>query len=325
MLKDRFNRVHDYLRISLTDNCNFRCTYCMPDENVALMPRAQLMQSGEIFDIAKTFVELGVKKIRLTGGEPLVRKDFSTIVSQLATLPVELVMTTNGLLLDQYLPTLQQCGMKSVNISLDTLQKDRFRQITQRDAFDRVWENILRCIDAGMRVKLNVVLMKDVNDDEVAGFLDITRELPVHVRFIEYMPFDQNGWNKDKVVGSDTVLKTLSEKYTLYKLQDGKNDTDKKFGIFGHKGTICFISTMTDSFCGTCNRIRLTADGKVKNCLFGAEEFDILGALRGGEDVTQIIRTAIDRKHARTGGQFTDYAHIQPEQLENRSMIKIGG
>src|SRR5690606_32925394 len=166
---------------------------------------------------------------------------------------------------------------------------------------------------------------KGINDDEVFDFIDLTRDLPVHVRFIEFMPFYKNKWDKEKVVNNQEILSKISEKYSLFKLQDRKNDTDKKFGVWGHLGTVCFISTLTDSFCSTCNRIRLTADGKMKNCLFGTEEFDILGTFRRGENIIPLIEKAILRKHQKLGGQFNDYQNIQPELLENRSMIKIGG
>ncbi len=325
MLTDRFHRVHDYLRISLTDNCNFRCSYCMPEEQITLLPKAQLMQADEIFAIARTFADLGVKKIRLTGGEPMARKDFADILAGLSRLPVKLAMTTNGVMLDQYMANLQQAGLTSINISLDSLLPDKFRKITRRDAFARVWSNILGCIAAGMHVKLNVVMMKGVNDDEIAAFTELTRKLPVHVRFIEFMPFDQNRWDRGKVIGSAEVMEVVAQQYALYKLKDGKNDTDRKFGIMGHAGTLCFISTLTDSFCATCNRLRLTADGKMKNCLFGAEEFDVLAAFRSGADIAPVIRKAISRKHERLGGQFNDYRELQPGQLDNRSMIRIGG
>lgn len=325
MLRDKFNRVHDYLRISLTDNCNFRCVYCMPDEKIQLMPKPNLMQCNEIFEIAKTFVDLGVKKIRLTGGEPLVRKDFSSIISKLSLLPVQLALTTNGLLLDRYMDDLIHSGLHSVNISIDSLQKEKFHKITQRNEFEKVYGNILLCIEKGFSVKLNVVLMKDINEDEIFDFIELTRHLPVHVRFIEFMPFHKNQWNKDKVVNNQMVLSEISDKYSLFKLEDRKNDTDKKFGIWGHAGTISFISTLTNSFCSTCNRIRLTADGKMKNCLFGTEEFDILGSFRAGENIIPLIEKAILRKHRQTGGQFEDYQTVKPELLENRSMIKIGG
>jgi len=297
----------------------------MPNEKVRLMPKPNLMQSDEIFKIAATFVNLGVKKIRLTGGEPLLRKDFPAIVSKLSSLPVQLTLTTNGVLIDRYIDDLIHSGFRSINISIDSLQREKFHQITRRDEFEKVYNNILLSIKKGFFVKLNVVLMNGINDEEVFDFIELTRHLPVHVRFIEFMPFHNNQWEKEKVVSNHLIREKIADKYSLFKLLDGKNDTDKKFGILGHSGTVCFISTLTDSFCSTCNRIRLTADGKMKNCLFGTEEFDILGTFRKGEDITPLIEKAILRKHQKLGGQFNDYQNIQPELLENRSMIKIGG
>lgn len=325
MLKDTYNRMHDYLRISLTDNCNFRCTYCIPDEVISLLPRKQLMQAEEIYGIAREFVNLGVKKIRLTGGEPLIRKDFSTILAQLSVLPVQLALTTNGVLLHRYKDELLRYGVRSVNISIDTLDKNKFFQITKRDQFQKVWDNIMLCVREGIYVKLNVVLIKGFNDNEIADFINLTQHLPVHVRFIEFMPFDKNEWNKSKVVHNRKILENIQQKYSLFKLQDGKNDTDTKFGIFGHAGTISFISTLSNSFCSSCNRMRLTADGKMKNCLFGSEEFDILGAFRNGENIVPLIKQCVWSKKEKLGGQFEDYTQLDTDKLQNRSMIKIGG
>jgi cyclic pyranopterin phosphate synthase len=297
----------------------------MPEESISLMPPQKLMQTDEIFSIAKVFTSLGVKKIRLTGGEPLVRKDFTAVVERLSMLPVQLALTTNGMLLDRYKTALQKSGIQSVNISLDTLDPAKFLQITQRDQFQKVWDNILMCIDQGIYVKLNIVLIKGFNDDEVFDFINLTKKIPVHLRFIEFMPFDKNEWNKDKVVHNQLVLESVAQQYELFKLRDDKNDTAKKFGIFGHAGTVSFISTLSDSFCGNCNRMRITADGKMKNCLFGAEEFDILGAFRKGENIIPIIERCLLKKHKMLGGQFDDYTNIDPDKLQNRSMIKIGG
>lgn len=325
MLLDRYNRIHDYIRISVTDNCNFRCTYCMPNEKISFLKQQFLMTPGEIFSLSKIFVDLGAAKIRLTGGEPLVRKDFGHIVSQLSLLPIKIGITTNGLLLDEYMADIKNASISSINISLDTLDKNKFRTITQRDYFDRVWQNILRCIEENIYVKLNVVVMKGSNENEILDFVKLTKKLPIHVRFIEFMPFSQNNWEQEKVYSNQLSINKIEENFSLFKLQDGKNDTDKKFGIFGHLGTISFISTLTDSFCSTCNRIRITADGKIKNCLFGIDEFDLITPLRKGENIVPIIENAILKKHKKLGGQFNDYTLIQPNQLENRSMIKIGG
>lgn len=325
MLKDRHNRVHDYLRISIIDNCNFRCTYCMPDENITFLKQKFLMKPEEIFSISKTFVDLGIKKIRLTGGEPLMRKDFGEIITQLSSLPIKIGITTNGLLLDKYLNSILKANISSINISLDTLEKEKFKTITQRNHFDRVWSNIFLCINHNIHVKLNVVVIKGTNDEELIDFVQLTKDLPIHIRFIEFMPFDQNNWDKDKVLSNDVAISKIQQNFSLYKLKDGKNDTDKKFGINGHLGTISFISTLSDSFCSTCNRMRVTADGKMKNCLFGKDELDLISALRNDESLVPIIEKSIYLKHRKLGGQFEDYQKLKSDELANRSMIKIGG
>lgn len=325
MLKDRYNRIHDYLRISVTDNCNFRCTYCMPDEKISFLKKQFLMSPDEIFDVSKTFVQLGVNKIRLTGGEPFVRKDFGEIISKLSILPIKIGISTNGLLLDRYIDEIKQADISSINISLDTLNPEKFKSITQRNHFDQVWKNILQCIQENIHVKINMVVIKGTNDDELMDFVNLTKELPIHIRLIEFMPFDQNNWNQEKVLSNKIALEKIGEQFSLFKLKDGKNDTDKKFGIFGHAGTISFISTLTDSFCSSCNRMRITADGKMKNCLFGKDELDLISALRKGEDIIPIIEKSLFLKHQKLGGQFDDYTQLQANSLENRSMIRIGG
>lgn len=326
MLLDTFNRRHNYLRISLTDKCNLRCFYCMPEENYDFMPHAELMQAGEIEALAKSFVRLGVDKIRLTGGEPLVRKDFSQIIQSLAALPVNLTLTTNGIRLHHFLPQLKEAGVRSLNISLDTLQADKFSLITRRNEFKNVWQNIHAALDAGIHIKVNVVAMKGINETEINDFVAWTKDTPVHVRFIEFMPFDGNRWQKEKVLTYQQILQTIESQYDAIKLKDELNDTTKKYTVPGHQGTFAVISTMTAPFCGTCNRIRLTADGKMKNCLFSKEETDLLSALRNGEDIEPLIQQTILRKHAAHGGQFTTAMEkVETEQLRNRSMIAIGG
>lgn len=326
MLFDSYNRIHDYLRISLTDNCNFRCTYCMPEEKIQCLPSSRLMQKDEIIALANIFTGLGIRKIRLTGGEPLLRKDFPDIYAELSRLPVTLTLTTNGFWLDRYIELFKNSGLKSLNISIDTLDREKFFTITRRDHLDTVWRNIQMMIDQGFDVKLNTVLMKNVNENEIHDFIDLTRRLPLHVRFIEFMPFDKNGWDKEKVVSIDDVLPGIYEKYHVTKLLDEKHDTAKKFKVSGYVGTFAFITTMSQPFCGDCNRLRLTADGKIKNCLFGKEELDLLTALRNGEDVESLIRLSVQRKHAMMGGQFQgSYLDTDAANVHNRSMIKIGG
>ncbi|MFZ4476733.1 MAG: GTP 3',8-cyclase MoaA, partial [Saprospiraceae bacterium] len=275
-LIDQYQRVHDYLRISLTDKCNFRCLYCMPDENMQFWPQERLMQTEEIIAIARLFVSLGVRKIRLTGGEPLVRKDAPAIITALGQLPIELTMTTNGVLLDQCLDVLVAAGVRSLNVSLDTLDREKFAVLTRRDQFERVWQNIQLLLQAGLHTKINVVLLRGVNDAEILDFVELTRYLPLHIRFIEFMPFVQNAWNENKVVPFQEILERITNQFEIEKLSDAPNDTAKKFRVAGFAGTFAVITTVSDLFCAGCNRMRLTADGKMKNCLFSNTETDLL-------------------------------------------------
>ncbi|MDT0651510.1 GTP 3',8-cyclase MoaA [Autumnicola edwardsiae] len=326
MLQDTHQRIHDYLRISLTDSCNFRCQYCMPDENIQCLPNKHLMQVEEIVEIAKTFVGLGVNKIRLTGGEPMVRKEFPEILQKLSELPVEISLTTNAVLAHKYIDQLKAAGVKSLNVSLDTLDAETFKRITKRNQFQLVWDNILLLLNEGFRVKINAVAIEGVIEKEILDFVAITKNLPLHVRIIEFMPFEGNHWNSKKVITATQMLKWVEEEYDMVKLKDEPHATAKKYKAIGHEGTFAFITTMTEHFCGDCNRMRLTADGKMKNCLFGSEEMDILGTLRKGEDIVPLIRTSVRRKHSVMGGQFAkSYKDAEASTIKNRSMIKIGG
>lgn len=326
MLTDTFNRVHDYLRISLTDVCNFRCTYCMPDENMEFMPSGKLMQADEIDAIAGAFVKLGVTKIRLTGGEPLVRRDAGEIIRRLSRYPVELTLTTNGSRIDAFIKDLESAGVRSVNVSLDTLKKENFQRITQRNTFDKVWNNIHLLIDRGFHVKVNAVIMKGVNEGEIPAFIEWTREVPLHVRFIEFMPFAGNHWNDATVVTLEEILGIVSGSFSYIKLKDEKHNTAKKYMVPGFAGTFAIISTMSAPFCHNCNRLRLTADGKMKNCLFSKSETNLLEALRNGEDLAERIQTCLMEKKERLGGQLNpDFHRLDPQTLQNRSMIQIGG
>ena len=326
MLIDSFDRAHNYLRISLTDNCNLRCFYCMPEEDYEFTPASRLMQPNEIESIASIFVQNGVDKIRLTGGEPLVRKDAAEIIERLAKLPVDLSLTTNATRLHDFVDVLAKAKVRSLNISLDTLDPDKFNIITRRNGFQKVIDNIHLMLNRNFKVKINVVVMKGLNDSEIFDFVAWTKELPVQVRFIEFMPFDGNRWSSNQVFTWKDMLERIEEKYTPLRLQDGIHDTDKKYKIEGHKGSFSVISTMSAPFCSGCNRMRLTADGKMKNCLFSTNETDLLTALRNNEDLLPLIKESIHSKAKELGGQFTkDFEKIQTEDLNNRSMISIGG
>ena len=326
MIKDSYNRVHNYLRISLTDNCNLRCFYCMPEEEYEFTPASKLMQKDEIEILSRIFVSLGVNKIRLTGGEPLVRKDAAEIITALSKLPVKLTLTTNGSRLHEFVDTLEQAGVRSLNISLDTLQPEKFQLITRRAQFEKIYSNIRLLLKKDFHVKVNMVVMKGLNDNEINDFVEWTKHEPVHVRFIEFMPFTGNRWTSNKVVTMQQMLEVIRQKYNVDRLQDEKHETAKGYKVPGHLGTFAIISTMSANFCADCNRMRLTADGKMKNCLFAEKETDLLTALRKGEDVASLIHQNIRSKAKELGGQFTtDFEHLHPEEIHNRSMITIGG
>ena len=321
MLVDSFGRPHDYLRISLTDHCNFRCTYCMPDDCIQFTPTSALMSKDEIMAISREFIDLGIKKIRLTGGEPLVRKDFNEILKMLSELPVELAITTNGVLVDAFLSVFKKSGLNSINISLDSLKPDKFYNITQRNNFKRVMDNILLSIKSGFKVKINVVVMHGINDNEISDFVELTRKLPVHIRFIEFMPFFGNDWTKKCVVPSGRILETINRYYDSEKLTDHRNSTSKAYRVNNHKGTFGVISTVSEPFCSTCNRLIITADGKLRNCLFSKTETDLLTPLRDAKNIKMLITRSVTEKSFKRGG----LQYFNGINNHERSMVKIGG
>lgn len=326
---DQFGRVHNYLRISLTERCNLRCTYCMPEEGIKLSEKENILNHREIIYLAKEFIKLGVNKIRLTGGEPLIKKNFEKIIRELAALPISLGITTNGIVLDKYIDLFKECEVKDINISLDTLDREKFELLTRRDYFDKVMKNIKKAIDKEFNVKINAVLIKGTNDNEIIDFIEFTKHNKVAFRFIEFMPFDGNKWDSSKVVSlSDILEKTINHYGTeqLVRLKDKKNDTTKNYQIKGYEGSFGVISTVSNPFCDSCNRIRLTANGRIKNCLFSPTETDLLTPLRKGEDIIPHILQAVYPKHKSRGGMISDEDFSNKElNTKNRSMISIGG
>lgn len=329
LLIDSFGRFHNYLRISLIEKCNLRCTYCMPREGIQLSPKSSLMSAEEIVEIAKTFVSHGVDKIRLTGGEPLLRKDFASILAQLSTLKASLALTTNGVLIDRYIDDLKRARLQKINFSLDTLDADKFNTITLRDQFKKVRENLDLVIREGFETKINAVLLKGENEDEIIRFIEFTEKHNVNIRFIEFMPFQGNSWDQSKTVSYAEIMKRVHAHFGLekvFRLEDAPNDTAKNYCIKGFTGSFAVISTVTNPFCDSCNRIRLTANGKLRNCLFSDKEQDLLTAIRAGESIEPIIQRALKLKKAVRAGldspeTFDNYHNHQT----NRSMIKIGG
>lgn len=324
-LTDKFGRQHTYLRISLTERCNLRCQYCMPQEGVQLNPTASLLTTSEIVYLVKLFVSQGVDKIRLTGGEPLVRQDVVDIVGAIKDLGVKsIAMTTNGLLLAKKLPSLKEKGLSMLNISLDTLVPQKFEFISRRKGWDRVMASINLALQMGFSpVKINCVVMRGLNEDEIVDFVALTEDKNLDVRFIEYMPFDGNKWNDRKLVPYKEMLDKIYQRWPkLEKIQDGANDTTKAFKIPGSIGKVGFITSMTDHFCGTCNRLRITADGNLKVCLFGNAEVSLRDAIRDNTSEDQllgIIGAAVGRKKKQHAGM------LNLANMKNRPMILIGG
>lgn len=329
VLMDRFDRSHSYLRISLSERCNLRCRYCMPPDGVPLQPESHLLQRDEILSLATLFAKHGVDKVRLTGGEPLLRKDLAEIVSGISQLDGvrQVGMTTNGVTLHRQLPTLIDAGLSHVNISLDTLVDEKFTDLTRRPGLSKVWKSLeaaSKQLPSG-RVKVNCVVMKGVNDNELIDFCKISQQLPVDIRFIEWMPFSENGWSKGRLVPYKDMLKAV-EPLKLQRVEDGPNDTTKWWRMEGGLGRIGFITSMSQHFCGTCNRLRLTSDGKIKVCLFGATELSLRDAMRSGvdkHDMEKLIHYAVQRKHFALGGHGSAEGIVKAN--DNRPMTLIGG
>lgn len=299
-LTDNFDRQHDYLRISITERCNLRCLYCMPEEGVPLSPSRELLTTPEIIMLSSLFVSQGVTKIRLTGGEPTVRRDILPLMHQIGALRQhglkELCLTTNGISLHRKLDSMVEAGLTGVNLSLDTLDPWQYQIMTRRKGFEAVQKSIDRILElnklgAGIKLKINCVVMRGMNDQEVIPFVEMTQEKDIEVRFIEYMPFDGNKWSKGKMFSYSEMLDLIRTKYpNLQKVQDHKNNTSKTWCIPGFEGRIGFITSMTHNFCGTCNRLRITGDGNLKVCLFGNAEVslrDIMRKSNGGEPIDE--------------------------------------
>mmetsp|Transcript_27915 Transcript_27915/g.36309 ORF Transcript_27915/g.36309 Transcript_27915/m.36309 type:complete len:457 (-) Transcript_27915:155-1525(-) len=330
VLRDHFGRFHNYLRISLTERCNLRCVYCMPEEGVKLQPPHHILNSDEIVKIAKLFVEFGVDKIRLTGGEPTIRHDLIEIVERIALIDgVNMIgMTTNGISLKHKLHELKESGLTHINISLDTLIDQKFEQITRRNGL----RHVLRSIDAaliqgyGGRLKVNCVVARGMNVQELSSFVALTKDRAIDVRFIEWMPFDSNSWNGENFVSYNEMMNLIKIDYPdITRGMDGLNDTSKWWQVPDHVGRVAFITSMSNHFCGSCNRLRITADGSLKTCLFGTDEISLRDFIRLGasqQDLAALISGAVSKKNFALGGHKDMFGIAD---ADNRPMVLIGG
>ncbi len=323
-LIDGFGRVHRDLRISVTDRCNFRCAYCMPEEGMTWQKREHLLTFEEIERVARLMVErYGVDGIRLTGGEPTVRAKLPVLVEKLAALGVDLAMTTNGVSLPLLAEDLKSAGLRRLNISLDSLRADRFEELTRRDELDRVLAGIDAALAAGFDpVKINVVVMKGINDDEVVDFARFGREHGVVVRFIEFMPLDADEiWNHDRVMTQAEILEALGAEFELEPIERTSAPATRWRHTDGG-GEIGVVASVSQSFCSTCDRVRITADGQFRNCLFATDETDVRALLRDGSS-DDVVAAALERSVASkwAGHQINEVQFIRPR----RSMSEIGG
>ncbi len=304
-LKDSHDRTISYLRLSVTDRCNLRCVYCMPSQGLSLLDHAQILTYEEMTRLTKLCLNLSVNKVRLTGGEPLVRKGILEFIRQLSSLKVpDLCLTTNGILLPDMAAGLFEAGVGRVNVSLDTLDEAKFRAITRGGELKRVWTGLKTAVAVGFDpVKINVVLIRGVNDDEIEAFARLSLETPFHVRFIEFMPLERNGWRPGLVVTSDEVIARLKSLGALTRIPNQINDGPaRRFKLDHGRGEVGVISPLSHHFCPTCNRLRVTADGKLLTCLFAEEETDLMTPLRAGADdetLLNIIRLAVATKPGR--------------------------
>jgi cyclic pyranopterin phosphate synthase len=330
-LVDSFGRIHDYLRISVTDRCNLRCVYCMPADGMEFEPAENILSFHEITEVVRVLAEMGVKKVRLTGGEPLVRKGLEELIESVAGIPgiEDIALTTNGIFLAKKAKKLKEAGLKRINISLDTLRPERFSLITRGGDVNRVLDSIAACQQVGIQpIKLNVVLMKGINDDEIADFLRLTIDGALQVRFIEYMPIGHNDtrW-KQSYLPLSTVLDRCKEMdWKVAETHDGRgNGPAQTFRIAGAKGSFGLIHPVSEHFCETCNRLRLTADGNIKPCLYWSDEFNVRKCIGDDEAVRQLFFKALSIKPQNHEMALALAGESQSHVPTVRRMSQIGG
>ena len=328
-LVDSYGRVHRDLRISLTDRCNLRCTYCMPADGVPWLAKQNILSTDEIERVAGILARLGIVEVRLTGGEPLLRPDLVDVVRRLALIegengPLQVSMTTNGIRLERVIDDLVEAGLERLNISIDTVRPDRFAELTRRDRFEDVVLGIRAAQASPLSpLKLNTVAMRGVNDDEFCELLHFAQEHDAELRFIEQMPLDAGHiWSRQTMVPAEEILEKLAAEFTLTPVGDRGSSPAEIYAVDGGSTTVGVIASVSAPFCGSCDRVRITADGQVRNCLFAREESDLTTLLRGGADdeaIARMLRQNIEGKRA--GHGIDDPGFLQPQ----RPMSAIGG
>ncbi|MGI5922062.1 MAG: GTP 3',8-cyclase MoaA [Syntrophomonadaceae bacterium] len=324
---DTHNRDINYLRVSITDRCNLRCRYCMPEEGIGKLEHGEILSFEQIIRLIKVAVEVGIRKVRLTGGEPLVRKNVARLIAGISELPQidDIAITTNGVLYNRLADELKAAGLDRVNFSLDTMSDEKFKYITRRDELPEVKKAIFKALELQMNpVKINTVVIKGFNDTEILDFAELAYKYPLHIRFIEFMPIgDLLFWKKDRMVNAEQIKAKVEQKYQLTPAKFIKgNGPAKYFSLGGGQGTIGFINPMSNHFCSECNRLRMTSEGKLRGCLYDKRETDLKSALQnnaGDEELRQLFIKAINLKpseHHMDDGWGKD---------NQRKMYQIGG
>ncbi len=327
VLQDSYGRPITDLRISVTDRCNYKCFYCKTGLGLKAVPRNRLLTYEEIERLAKVFLELGIVKLRVTGGEPMLRKNLEILIERLAALPglADLALTTNGFSLDAKAALLKEVGLRRVTVSLDSLRQDRFREMTGKDDLENVLRGIRAAQDAGLEpVKINCVVVRGWNDDEIPRFAELARDRALHIRFIEFMPLDEDEkWTRAQVVTGDEVIERIKERFVLVPLQPERaSETSVNYGFPDAPGSVGVITTVSRPFCGECSRIRLTADGKLRTCLFSLVEHDVKSLLRSDASDAEVKQFIIDRVRKKEAGHRINEPDFTPPP---RSMSYIGG
>lgn len=326
LLVDQHGRRLNYLRLSVTDRCNFRCYYCMPEEGINFAPRKELLSFEEMYQLCNVFAGLGIDKIRITGGEPFVRNGIIPFLYKLSELEglKEIVVTSNGTLSAKHQSALKEMGIRKINISLDSLDADRFHRITRRDSFDTVYNGILGLLDDGFEIKLNCVVAENKNIEDIIPFIELTKNHPLSVRFLEEMPFNgsalsgYSGWDYKR------IYEHISKHYTdITRLISDDNSTSVNYKIPGHKGSFGIIPSFSRTFCGTCNRIRLSATGELRTCLYGPPAANLRDILRGGANSEVLQQVLLDTVAKREKDGFA--AEALSHETIHTSMSVLGG
>jgi len=302
-MKGNENKIN-YLRLSITDRCNLRCIYCVPQEGIRFVPYSEILTYEELLRVVRLSIQVGIRKVRLTGGEPLLRRGFIEFLCKLREIPelVDISLTTNGVLLKRFAKDIKRCGIERINISLDTLRPDRYKKITGRDHFRDVWEGIEEALEQGFDpVKINTVVMKGINNDELDDFISLIFKRPFHIRFIEFMPVGENNrWNPERFISGKEIFERVKEYGKLVEVPpDPYSGPARRFKIKDSIGEIGIIETMTGHQCKNCNRLRLTAEGGLRSCLFSDSEVDLRYMLRNGksdQELVEVLRDTIEKK-----------------------------